>query len=324
MPADSPQVAGIRKSGKKNLIKKINKLTVRIVNSHFSDSIISLTNVNFVSISYPVRKNMAGRQEDISKRSIFYARTYRYLSINWLKGILYMLLLVLPVLVIFILNLKRITMTISVLAIRVLDQAYPGLPVSIAEGDFSILSPTAYIKMPNIYPKLPFVLANLAVCLLIIAVLMTGKRKGKPVALYMLLAAFIHTVNCIYFIFATNHFPYSIEQFSDLYIKQQIGIWLTFILLAGIVTAFLGGRGYIYKALGFFAIIAYSLLFGGVRYVVFLYLLYRFSLLYMALMFFVFGPLFDFLYFVSVYSFLVNKLVTVYDSSKGREEWRWA
>ena len=43
----------------------------------------------------------------------------------------------------------------------------------------------------------------------------------------------------------------------------------------------------------------------------------------MALMFFVFGPLFDFLYLVAIYSLLVNKMVKIYDSGEGREDWKW-
>ena len=37
----------------------------------------------------------------------------------------------------------------------------------------------------------------------------------------------------------------------------------------------------------------------------------------------VFGPLFDFLYLVAIYSLLVNKMVKIYDSGEGREDWKW-
>lgn len=113
------------------------------------------------------------------------------------------------------------------------------------------------------------------------------------------------------------------DQFSNLYMKQQIGIWLTFIVLSGLVTGFLGNRGYLYKILTFLATMAYSLVFGVVRYILFLYLLQQFSILYMALMYFVFGPLFDFLYFVGIYSIFANKMVKMYDTGEGREDWEW-
>ncbi len=267
---------------------------------------------------------MKDKTKTEEKKSIYFARTYRKLRIDYLRGILYMLFLVLPCLVFLTVNLKNITMQLSGFAARVLDRIYPGLPVSIAESDFSILSSTAYIQIPDVYPSMPFIFMNLIVSLAVLVLLSSGSRRGKPMAIFFMLVMFIHIINCIYFLFAEYHFPYGIGQFSDLYIKQQIGIWLTFTVLAGIVTGFFGRLGYFYKVLAFIGIMLYSVLFGAVRYVLFLCILYRFSLLYMALMFFVFGPLFDFLYFVSIYSFLANKLVKLYDSEQGRKEWKWA
>ena len=44
----------------------------------------------------------------------------------------------------------------------------------------------------------------------------------------------------------------------------------------------------------------------------------------MALMFFVFGPLFDFLYLVGIYSIFANKMVKVYDKGERKGEWKWS
>ena len=147
--------------------------------------------------------------------------------------------------------------------------------------------------------------------------------KGKPVTIYLMLNLIVHLANCIYFIFAMDYFPYSATQFSELYMEQQMGIWITFIILTALVTGFLGNKGYVYRVIAFFAIMAYSFLFGTVRYIVFMFLVTRFSILYMAPMFFSFGPLFDFLYLVAIYSVFVNRMVKLYDSAEGRGEWRW-
>ena len=64
--------------------------------------------------------------------------------------------------------------------------------------------------------------------------------------------------------------------------------------------------------------------FGIIRYILFLYILQRFSVLYMALMFFVFGPFFDFLYLVGIYSIFMNKMIELYESQAGKDEWLWS
>ena len=257
------------------------------------------------------------------KKKIYYTRTYRHLKKNHLKSGLYLLIFILPCLIIFSMNLHNLTKFLSDTGVAVLGRAFPGIPMYISRDVFSFLGTIEYIDMPTTYPGLPFVFANLVIMLLALVFLGTGRRKGKPVAIFCMLMVIIHIVNCVYFIFAANHFPYLADQFSNLYMKQQIGIWLTFIVLSGLVTGFLGNRGYLYKILTFLATMAYSLVFGVVRYILFLYLLQQFSILYMALMYFVFGPLFDFLYFVGIYSIFANKMVKMYDTGEGREDWEW-
>jgi hypothetical protein len=217
-----------------------------------------------------------------------------------------------------------LTFTISKIATRILGREFPGVSMTIRESSYSILGTMAYIDMPDIYPNLPFILLNILTVVILILFLGSGRRKGKPIAIFFMLSLLIHMITCVYFLFAQTEFPYSIGQFSDLYMKQQIGIWITFTILAGIVTGFLGGRGYLYKVLAFATIMIYSILFGGIRYILFLYILHRFSLLYMGLMFFSFGPLFDFLYLVAIYALLTDKLTRMYDSQKGRAEWKWS
>lgn len=257
------------------------------------------------------------------KQKIYYARTYRHLRRHSVKSILYMLLLVLPCLFLTVMNLQNITQFIAELGVYILGKVFPGIPMTIAQSEFSILGYMKYIDMPTVYPTIPVALVNLVVIVGLVILLSTGKRTGKPAAIFMLLCALIHTINCVYFIFAANHFPYRVFQFSDLYMKQQIGIWLVFIVLSGLVTGMIGNKGFGYKILTFVAIIAYSFIFGTVRYILFLYLLQQFSILYMAIMYFVFGPLFDFLYLVAIYSIFVNKMTSLYDQGKGAEEWEW-
>ena len=104
---------------------------------------------------------------------------------------------------------------------------------------------------------------------------------------------------------------------------QELGIWTMFFVMTVMVTGVMGNRGLPYKLLTALAVMRYSIVFGTVRYMVFLYFLYRFSMIYMALFYFMIGPMFDFLYLVMIYAVFVNRMIGVYDSRKGKEAWKW-
>lgn len=237
---------------------------------------------------------------------------------------MYLCVLLLPALVLFVLNLNNITAFLCACAAEVLGQLFPGIPIYIVETDFEPLGTISMMDLPTVYPEIGFVLLNFLAMLGIILLLCSGKRRGKPLSIYFTLGLLIHMINCIYFIFAPNYFPYTAFDYSGLYMKQQVGIWITFFILSALMVVFMGNKGLIAKTLTFVCIMAYSFVFGAVRYIVFLYMIQKFSILYMAMMFFILGPFFDFLYLVAIYGIFVNKMVKLYDSDKGREEWQWS
>ncbi len=241
-----------------------------------------------------------------------------------LKNVLYLLLLILPTILLYFWGLHALTRFISEVGVKVLGNVFPGIPMNITTVSYPVFGAVDYIVLPTVLPSFPFIVGNLCVVFVVLIFLSTGKRKGHPVAIYLMLSLMSHVVSCIFFLFGTNHFPYQMFHFSELYISQQISIWLIFIILSGLVTGFIGSKGYVYKTVTFLVTMLYSLVFGAIRYIVFLFILEQYSMLYMAVMFFVLGPLFDFLYLVCIYSFFINKMTKYYDSSKRRGEWKWS
>lgn len=94
-----------------------------------------------------------------------------------------------------------------------------------------------------------------------------------------------HLINYVFFLFARNYFPYTAFQHSDLYMKQQVGVWMFFAMLSGCTVGFMGNKGILYKILAVLSTLFYALIFGAVRYVFFLYIFERFSIFYMSLLF---------------------------------------
>lgn len=258
------------------------------------------------------------------KKSIYYTRTYRRLKKNTLGNILYLSIVVIPVLILFVLNIKNITRFMSQMTVTILGKVYPGTPLYIREELFSIIARMEYVELPTVYPKISFILINFIITLLLIMFLNSGNRKGRPLSIYLLMMLLVHIINCIYFIFAAKYFPYTAHQYSILYMKQQIGIWLAFIILAGLITGLLGTSRVLSRVVTFASTLLYSFIYGAIRYVLFLFIIEEFSIIYMAPLYFALGPFFDFLYLVLIYGIYINKMIKTYDSEDGRGEWLWS
>ncbi|MFN3698695.1 MAG: hypothetical protein ACK4SU_00685, partial [Dictyoglomus sp.] len=65
----------------------------------------------------------------------------------------------------------------------------------------------------------------------------------------------------------------------------------------------------------------YSFFFGVLRYSIFLYILKNFSFLWMANLFFNFGPLLDMIYITGIYGFYISILSKF--TRKNIKVWRW-
>jgi hypothetical protein len=130
----------------------------------------------------------------------------------------------------------------------------------------------------------------------------------------------IHTVSSLYFLLFPAYFPYTGSDYSQLYMLQEVGIWFFMPVIMGLAILPMPAS-ILYKAGIMLLIYLYSLLFGLVRYIVFLMIISKISMIYMAVLFFALGPLIDFLYSVGIYSLYVNKIAR--RLAEDFSIWRW-
>ncbi len=182
----------------------------------------------------------------------------------------------------------------------------------------------SFVGAETTYPEFNMCIISAIVALCIIFLLSILPVKSNPIFIYLILNAAIHLVSSLWFLFGERHFPYTITIYSELYILQEIGIWTAFYIMTVSATGIIGNGGIIYKLLTVAAVLSYSILFGIVRYIVFIFLLYRYSAIYMALFYFTMGPMFDFLYMVMIYAVFINRMIKLYDSRKGKGAWEWS
>ena len=270
-----------------------------------------------------MNKKRSSKVEPRTKNQIYFARTYRHLHFNRRSFGLFMLLFMVPGLVLLLLFYDEMTYAMTRMAAWLLEQGNVADTAIITSTFLPLLGPVYYLAVPTTQPGYGLILANLGAVLLIMWVLCTGNRKGKPIGIYFLIVMIIHAMSCVFFLLGRDLFPYSITTYSDLYVKQQVGIWITFYILICLIMGILGRNAVLSRVLTVLGVMAYSVAFGFVRYALFLWILHQFSTLYIGIMFFALGPLFDFLYFVMIYSLSTNRQIREYESTL-RAEWEWA
>jgi len=180
-----------------------------------------------------------------------------------------------------------------------------------------------FVSLPDRMPSSDFVLVNLIVTAVLLIICRYAKRVSRPLVVYASIGLLIHLISCLFFAFFRAYFPYSLADYSELYMKQQVGIWFSFVAIAGVVSGAITEARFS-KYLMVIAVAAYSFIFGSLRYVVFLAFLSRASSLYMAVLLFIFGPFFDFLYLVSIYSVYINHLIIRFDDRTKGVDWQWS
>jgi|LGVF01.2.fsa_nt_gb hypothetical protein len=263
--------------------------------------------------------------ENELKRKIHFSHTYRHLKVDVVTQTLYLVLFVLPCFILFLFFYTWITKWSSILIRNLLLVVIPPEQLWISFSEFlPYFGGVYFVCLPTAIPSVYFILVNLVVALILLWICCSGNRLGHPLSIFFTIAIMILIIACVFFLFASTYFPYTASIYSELYVKQQVGIWLSFIIIIGIVTGFLGIGGVVRRIITFVVTMLYSFVFGIIRYLVFMYIVSNVSSLYMASLFFSLGPFFDFLYLVYFYGIYVDKMINVYDSEKGRWMWLWS
>jgi hypothetical protein len=255
----------------------------------------------------------------MAKSLIYYHRAYRKISGSGRIFVLELIAISLPLSLLILFASPFITAQMSYLAQAVLSSYFPSEVTKVVEKAF-LVGKISYVGIDGTSPSTLISFINLTISLAMIIFLPRVKRN-KNIAIYFVFLAAINLVSAIYFIVTPHTFPYTVTNFSELYIKAEISMWLFIPVILGM--AFLPLPAPIFpKLILILATLIYSLAFGELRYIIFLFIVSKFSVIYMALLFFAFGPLIDFVYIVGIYCFYNSKLA---HNLKGSESvWKWS
>ncbi|MBN2242447.1 MAG: hypothetical protein JW793_07130 [Acidobacteria bacterium] len=252
------------------------------------------------------------------KTIIYYHRAYRKIAAS--RGTLAreFLTIALPLSLLMFVAYPVITRWMSLFTQAVLEKYYPPGSIEIIRQPF-FLGDVSFVGIPGTNPSLPATVVNLAVSLAL-TVLLPRVRKGKNAAIYLFYLAAINLASSLFFLFFHSDFPYSATRFSELYVITEISMWIFIPFILGMAIV-LFPPAILPKATMIAATLVYSIVIGALRYILFLFIVTKFSVLYMALLYFAFGPLVDFIYIVGIFSFYSNRLaVNLRGSIKA---WKW-
>ncbi|MCI4458355.1 MAG: hypothetical protein JHC21_01905 [Thermocrinis sp.] len=166
-------------------------------------------------------------------------------------------------------------------------------------------------RLPTLQEAFVYLLISLSSLLFF-----TSKFNSLPkyISASFIYTALVYLISSLYFVFFLNNFPYTEKDFAIFYILQQT---TTFLFIPILLTLSLSIFAFswlnlLLNAITIAATFIYSSVFGGLRYIVFAYVLENFSYIHMPAMFFLFGPLLDFVYIVSFYSLCLYATVKLF------------
>lgn len=262
-------------------------------------------------------------RKDEEKRVILYHRSYRRLPGSLTKFFIQFLLFVVPFTVVTVMYYPEMTTFICRVADVILSPYFIPNTVRIDGVQFidiiGNIAVVSFLNLPGMMPSLYYSTVNAAVC----AVLVVGLplvNRAKPLMIFLTILAAMHLVSSLFFMFIPHLFPYTASDYSKLYMLQQVSIWFFVPIIMGVAIMPLPSSA-IAKLYTMVITFVNMLLFGTVRYIVFLYVLSKVSLIYMAILFFALGPLIDFAYIVGIYSLHATDLAK---KIKGDFKiWKW-
>jgi len=163
-----------------------------------------------------------------------------------------------------------------------------------------------------------FIVALVSIILWI--VMLVVKKIPLPIRLGIKVLGVINLVGCIYFWLWADKFPYILRDMSELYLSAEIGMWfaiplmLLFALLPIPVPL-------VYKIMLVIFTLIYTFVFGFIRYALFVMIIAKYSYLWMALLYFVFGAFFDFAFMMAFYSYFIS--LAAPGIFRKERIWRW-
>ena len=166
-----------------------------------------------------------------AKKVIDYKRTYRSIRTDWKRCALYIIVLILLAFLFLWAYTDDLTKEICRLCAKVLSRQVPGMRVWTFSETYPLFGRVHYLGARTVLPGAQKSLIHAGVSLAVILMLAGFRKTNRPIIIYLILNGAIHLVNSLWFFFGEAYFPYSLTDYSRLYMLQELGIWTMFFVM---------------------------------------------------------------------------------------------
>lgn len=263
--------------------------------------------------------SISSKKTDDVKSLIYYHRAYKKLANPGKHILLRYFLLTAPFTVTTFFLFSELTHVMNDFARYSLSFILPIDTIELIDKTY-LLREVIMIDFPTRYAK-PTLSFGLFLFSLLTVLVVTRVRIAKPVAMWIIFLSVVNLSASIFFILFPSVFPYDTKQFTELYIMTEINIWFLIPFITGMALLPLPSSTFS-KFTACAVTLLYSVIFGILRYAVFLIVVSKASFLFMSVLFFAFGPLMDFFYIVGIYSYYLSVI-----SIKAKVDltiWKWS
>lgn len=257
------------------------------------------------------------------KKQIFYPREYRHMRNTPGYDVLEFCGTLLPFLLILWRGYSWFSLQLSELAKRMLKSFF-GVEAAIEKNDsLSFFGSVFYVDTAGRKPGFTMCLILFIVALFMFIVILQIFEQYKPFMIYIGIFLSILLISDVFFIFFGDKFPYTLGTYANIYMVQQVVLWASIAFVTVVALSILPGiHGS--AILSFWAIVIYSVIYGSVRYIIFVVFLYWATNVFMAPLYFMFGIFLDFMYVVAIYAIYARKISEKFNQRKEIATWEWS
>ncbi len=257
------------------------------------------------------------------KNEIYYSRDYRHLNRAWITYLLQIIFVLVPVILIYLCSYSEISYYISEFSAGLINNITGDTTGILKEKYFPIFGGIYYITMKGRYPSFTMAMISFIVTLILIVVFARINMNRKPLMIFLTIGLCVHLASSLFFIFFGDKFPYTLDTYSILYMKQQIIVWLMIIVVYWLSTSLITHVTW-YRIISLAMLMVLSFVYGIVRYILYMIIISQFSYLFMASLYFTFGVLFDFLIMVGIFSLFIYMSGKKFQGKKRGRVWKWS
>lgn len=257
------------------------------------------------------------------KKQIFYTREYRRMKSTPFSNILEICLTLVPFMIIMWKCYSPLSFALSELVTNMLKVFFKAEATMERNNSLPFLGPIFYVDHIGTNPKFTMSLILFMVVLFLLIIILQTFKKYKPFMIYLAIFFSILLISDVYFVLWGDKFPYTLGSYANIYMLQQAVMWAAIALVSIVSISILPGiHGS--TLLSFWGIMLYAVVYGSVRYIVFVVFLYWATNVFMAPIYFMCGIFLDFMYVVAIYAICARKISKKFSRKKEMGAWKWS